>query len=275
MALNDNMEQARDKENSIQWAIAILHSVGAGEAAGGSYTDLELVNLHTGRAHILSLLLAGATIGPSPISVSTTPSYYSAFTTPKPVNFRDFDVRGAVLGTISAILYSGARLTIWDGPAYASQRLVDTLTIDGGWGISTPGADVMWGVTVLVFGNGAPTGDLDDIERAVDIDVKPTPEDLLVKVKRSDPEEWEVDVAGDALFDFNKADIKPEAATLLDKVGMGIRSRRPKRVSSTAMPTASGATGSGARRTIKIFPTGTPRPCRAGWLGTGPRRRTT
>src|SRR5438128_6280759 len=169
MASNESMKQSIDGTNSTQWAIRSLHSEGGGEGGGVSVTEFELVNLHTNRAHSLALTAAGATLGLLPISLSTTPSNYAYFTTPVPVNFMDFDHKGAVVGNVSVLLYSGSRLTIWDGSAYVGQRLVDKLTIDGGWGVSTPGADVGWGVTQLIFGKGIPSGDVELTAPNIDI----------------------------------------------------------------------------------------------------------
>src|SRR5262245_47447747 len=102
MAENDGNETAVDKRTSTRWAIA---SIMSGGFVGPTVTGFDLVNLQTGRAHSLALLSGGIS-GPLPVGASFTASNYTAFSTPRPVNFRDFDGRGARLTAVSGLLYS-------------------------------------------------------------------------------------------------------------------------------------------------------------------------
>src|SRR5262249_54960504 len=147
-----------------QWAIACTESYGF---SGATITAFDLVNLHTGRAHNLQVF-SGGLGGPLPVGASFTMSDYAYFTTPRPVNFRDFDGRSARLTGVSAVLYSYSWLTIWDGSAYAAAQLV-YVSIDGGWGLSLPGGEIGHGVTKLYFGPGTPAGDVNVVLSEPDI----------------------------------------------------------------------------------------------------------
>jgi outer membrane protein OmpA-like peptidoglycan-associated protein len=226
MAENGDRETAVDKKTSTRWAIA---SIMSGGFLGPTVTGFDLVNLQTGRAHSLALLSGGIS-GPLPVGASFTASNYAAFTTPRPVNFRDFDGRGARLTAVSGLLYSYTWLTIWDGAAYAAQRLAH-VSIDGGWGLSIPGGEIAHGVTLLSFGSGDPVGDLDVELTPPNPDRRLEEETSLRGHLKANEEAVWIDVDGDVLFEFNKWDIKREAKGVLNTVGGIIRSNRARRVS--------------------------------------------
>jgi outer membrane protein OmpA-like peptidoglycan-associated protein len=212
------MPESIDLRMSTQWAIASLESVGA---VGVTRTVFDLVNRQTGRAHRMELFSGGLGIG-LPFSGSFTSSGYAYFETPRPVNFNDFDGNGARLTSASVVLYSVSYLTIWEGPAYGSPRLAK-VTIDGGWGLSTPGAEFGHGVTNVIFGAGDPAGDVWLAPATPDFHDAPEP--VRLHVTSVTHEEVDFELVGDALFDFDKADIKPESARLLEYAGKVIRSR--------------------------------------------------
>src|SRR6266446_5469198 len=110
-----------DLTPSTQWAIANVTSKGA---LGGSETILDLVNVHTVRAHRLRVRAGGVGQGfVIQYSPRSSMSNYAYFSTYRLVNFEDFDGVGARLIGGSALLYSWTSLTLWDGPAYISRGL--------------------------------------------------------------------------------------------------------------------------------------------------------
>src|SRR5262245_8048897 len=87
--------QSIDHKKSRRWALASLGSIGVGipeTPVGVGMQLFDLLNLSTGRAH--SFYLANAGVGDSfklPVSGSVGSSDCQDFTTPRDVNFFDFD----------------------------------------------------------------------------------------------------------------------------------------------------------------------------------------
>jgi outer membrane protein OmpA-like peptidoglycan-associated protein len=204
-----------DLITATQWAIAQIEAVGA---LVGGRAIFDLVNVNTARAHRLSVTTAG--IGLLKISGSFSASDYFYFRTPRPVNFDDFDHRGARLTGASAVAYSWTWLTIYDGPAYISPVL-GSVRISG-WGPSLPGADVGHGTTGLLYGDGRPIG---VVETVININIAPTPEQLNPRIQITQRDQsLVIKIKGDVLFDFDKHEIKEEAKPILHQAGAIIRS---------------------------------------------------
>lgn len=225
MAMNEQMEKEIDKQTSTQWAIANLASQGVGAVVGMSMAAFDLVNRYTRRAHTLTFFMSGVTLGPLPISASLTSSAYTYFTTRRLVNFRDFNHKGAGMRSISVGFYSYAEIFIKDGSLgdVVGQDLVSA-AIDGGLGVSSPGADFQFGSTLLNFGDGHAQGDVNYVLSTAEIK-SPEPIDGSYSIS-SNVEPYSFDLAGDALFDFGKAILKQEAVEVLGYAGKVIRSQR-------------------------------------------------
>jgi outer membrane protein OmpA-like peptidoglycan-associated protein len=207
-----------DLRQSTQWAIASIHSEGMILAG---HTTFDLVNANTGRAHRLELAAAGIS-GKLPISGSFSASNYSYFTTRRPVNFEDFDGRGARQTSASVAIYSMSYLTVYDGSAYVSPVLFHVKM--AGWGPSIPSVGLEHGVTEVIYGNGNP---LDTVDTVAEIDLPPEPEQVAVPVRiTSKDESLVLVVSGDTLFDFDKFNIKPAAERSLRQAGAFLRSLR-------------------------------------------------
>jgi outer membrane protein OmpA-like peptidoglycan-associated protein len=213
-----------DLQTSTRWAIASVES--AGMILVG-HTTFDLVNLHTVRAHRLELAASGIS-GKLPISGSFSMSNYTSFTTRRPVNFKDFDARGARQTTAAVIAYSMSYLTIFDGPAYISPVLCYVKM--AGWGPSIPSIGLEHGVTEVIYGDGKPL-DMGGFQAEPEIVIPSRAEeiDIRVQITKND-EALVIKLQGDTLFDFDKYFIKQEAEPALKQAGSIIRSLPLRRV---------------------------------------------
>jgi outer membrane protein OmpA-like peptidoglycan-associated protein len=214
------MHQPIDDQRSTAWAIANLVSGGGGEVVGGSVTLFDLVNRITHRAHLLQVTGTGLGFALLPFSGSFSPSNYTYFYTPRPVNFDDFDMRGARLASFNLVLYSLSELTVWDGAAYGGQVLFEEVMT--GWGPSIAGIGFEHGVCNVRYTDGKPRG-------VVELMVPPfhadTPDDpTFVRSAITAHDDASISIDSDALFDIDKWDIKPGAEKVLGIAAVFIRS---------------------------------------------------
>ncbi len=212
-----------DLHRSSRWAVANVSSKGI---FGLSGTIFDLVNVHSGRAHRMRVSAGGFGKGILifSFSPSSSMSNYGYFTTPRPVNFEDFDGIGARMTGGSLGLWSFCYLTLFDGPAYVSPRLAYTRM--SGWGLSTPNGSVDHGFTEIVYGDGNPLG---FPETYPEINLPPTPEEVGTRFSiTSKDDSFVVILPGDLLFDFDKFNIKPAAEIQLKQAAAVISTwRRP------------------------------------------------
>ena len=213
-----------DLQNSMRWAIASVES--AGMILVG-HTTFDLVNLHTGRAHRLELAAAGIS-GKLPISGSFSMSNYTSFTTRRPVNFQDFDARGARQTTAAVIVYSMSYLTIFDGSAYTSPTLCKVKM--AGWGPSIPSVGIEHGVTEVIYGDGIPK-DKGGFQAEPELVIPSSKEEIDIRVQITQKDDALVmKLQGDSLFDFDKYFIRPDAEQALKQAGSIIRGLPIRRV---------------------------------------------
>jgi flagellar motor protein MotB len=213
-----------DLQNSTRWAIASVES--AGMILVG-HTTFDLVNLHTGRAHRLELAAAGIS-GKLPISGSFSMSNYTPFTTRRPVNFQDFDARGARQTTAAVIVYSMSYLTIFDGLAYISPTLCQVKM--AGWGPSIPSIGIEHGVTEVIYGDGNPK-DSGGFQAEPELVIPSSKEEVDIRVQiTQNNDSLVIRLQGDSLFDFDKYLIRPDAEQALKQAGSIIRSLPIRRV---------------------------------------------
>jgi outer membrane protein OmpA-like peptidoglycan-associated protein len=161
-------------------------------------------------------------------SPSSSMSNYAYFTTPKPVNFEDFDGKGAMMDGASALVYAWCLLTVWPGPAFVGSELFNAKM--SGWGFSTPNISVDNGITQIEYGNGLPVGFPD---AALEFDIPPSADQLDPRVQiTARDDSFVVILQGDVIFDFDKSDIKPQAYHPLTQAASAIRNalRRNSRV---------------------------------------------
>ena len=211
-----------NRQVSQRWAMSNVESVGMIFAGRTVY---DLVNLHTFRAHRMVIGSAGLSIK-LPVSGSFTADDYVAFNTRRPMNFEDFNGIGARETSANVGIYSIAYLTLFEGAAYFSPVLAYVKW--SGWGLSIPGAGFDHGVTEIVYGDGNALGDL-DIDTWAEIDLPPDPEHVDDRIQITQHEErLFLKIPGDALFDFDKANIKREAEPALKQAGAIVRSSRLK-----------------------------------------------
>lgn len=165
-------EEPIDLQVSMRWAVA---SVSAKGLLAMSAATFDLVNIQTGRAHRLVVQAGGIDLGsPLTLSPASSMSGYTYFTTPRPVNFDDFDGKAAQIAAGSALVYSGISLTVHDGTLFASILMTANMS---GWGISLPGVGFDNGWTTLKIGDGKP---LQPVYTLPAISIEPSPEDIDV-----------------------------------------------------------------------------------------------
>ena len=211
-----------DDVASRRWAISNVESVGMILAGRTVY---DLVNVHTLRAHRMILGEAGISFK-LPVSGSFTANDYEYFETREPAVFDDFSGVGARDTFASLGMYGVAYLTVWEGPAYVSPKLLSVKW--SAWGLSIPGAGTGHGVTEVVYGDGNALG---TVVTAPKVDIPPTPETIDVRIQITQQDEaLVIKFSGDVLFDFDKADVRPDAGKALAQAGAVIRSFRPKRL---------------------------------------------
>ena len=218
-----------DREQKTAWAIASLRSVGVGIGPlGGSATVFDLVNRHTQRAHRLKVFSGGAGLS-LPVSGSFSSSDYANFYTRRPANFEDFNGKAVQIGSVNALVYSKTHLEIRDGSA-ASDPILADVTMSG-WGPNIPSTGSERGHTeVLYTSDGKPVDIGGVMTLPPDLDL-PTLENLDVRVQITlQDDSLVIKLQGDALFDFDKSNIKPEADRALKQAGAIIRSYRVRRV---------------------------------------------
>jgi outer membrane protein OmpA-like peptidoglycan-associated protein len=213
-----------DLKTSSRWAIASLESSGMIVAG---HTIFDLVNLHTVRAHRMDLAAMGIS-GKLPISGSFSMSNYTSFTTSRPVNFENFDGKGARQTSASVIVYSMSYLTVYDGPAYISSVLCQVKM--AGWGPSIPSIGIEHGVTEIIYGNGIPK-DMGGFFSEPEIEIPSREEDFDEHFEIAQQESsYVIRLNGDALFDFDKDIVKPDAERALKQAGSIIRSLPVRRI---------------------------------------------
>jgi hypothetical protein len=167
-------EEAIDIRVSNRWAIA---SVSAKGAIGMLASTFDLANIETGRAHRLTVKAGGFTL--LTISPESSMSDYVYFTTPRPVNFEDFDGKGATIMSGSALVGSYTVLTVYDGPLGAFPLFTVKIA---SWGVSLPGVGADNGWTSIEFGDGKP---LQTIYTLPAVSIDPPAEDVEVKSQTS------------------------------------------------------------------------------------------
>jgi outer membrane protein OmpA-like peptidoglycan-associated protein len=198
----------KDQRRSTSWAIA---SMGGGGFVVGLSAFL-LVNRETGREHTMLIPTGGLSTYFG--AASASPVSYTTFETKRPVNFADLDGIGARVtsANIGVFLgYSIVYLTLWDGPAYAGDKLAYIRM--GGWGAMIPGGSVAHGVTKIVYGSGARSG-------LVQLVIAPEPDDTvhepaLSSIRMAAKESPRIALPNELLFDFDSAAIKPTARSAL------------------------------------------------------------
>ncbi|MGW3730569.1 OmpA family protein, partial [Streptomyces sp. NPDC000851] len=206
--LEEQEVPAIDRRQTTSWAIA---SVGGGGFIVG-YSLFLLVNRETGREHQIHIPTGGLSTYFGGASASS-PSY-TTFETRRPVSFADFDGVGVRLTTANLGVifgYSIVYLTLWDGPAYASDRLAYIKM--SGWGAMIPGGAVAHGVTKITYGSGARSG-------VVPLVFAPQPDDTvrepaLTRIRLAARESPRIALPNEMLFDFDSVEIKPAAHTAL------------------------------------------------------------
>jgi outer membrane protein OmpA-like peptidoglycan-associated protein len=194
--------QAIDHKKSRRWALASLGSVGAGIGPVGVGAQLfDLLNLSTGRAHSLQLVNGGVGYNfDLPFSGSVGSSDYEDFTTPRDVNFFDFDGTFMTVRETNALAYSWTTVSFWG---------MSVKIADGGF--SVPGLGVSSGVAKILFSDGKPVGGDYELEFDPDLrSVEPIPD-----TGRSHAQEDSagVRIRGDILFGFDKYRLKPTQQT--------------------------------------------------------------
>jgi outer membrane protein OmpA-like peptidoglycan-associated protein len=214
-------QQPIDRERSTLWAIADVTSLGFVAAGFSTY---DLYNRMTGRAHSLHVVVGGFGFGlPAHGSLSMNFDVdYNYFTTKRPVNFDDFNLRGADVAGINAVVYSATHLNVYDGPnLLGTPRLLSENFTS--WGVGLPSLDVMWGVTKLEYGAfGLPRGTPQ--LKPPDIGLPVTPENLDMNIRMTQQDDAIVlRIPNIVMFDFDKADIKPHGVTVLTQVAQIIR----------------------------------------------------
>lgn len=211
-----------DNQTGYHWAVAIVGNIGA---AVYRHLALDLVNLHTGRAHRLVMEGLGAGIQPSwvkkfiPFSGSALMTGYDYLHTPRAVNFDDFDGKGTHFRSESVLAYSSNHVVIYDGPAFVSSVLLQADY--NGWGLSVPGMGFWNGTIFVCYGDGVPVGVVETDVPNPDI---PVVEEVTTKFQITQQDECLVmRIPGDVLFDFDGADLKPGARATLEKTLIVLR----------------------------------------------------
>ncbi len=99
-----------------------------------------------------------------------------------------------------------------------------------GWNLPSAGGEPLGWATVL-WGNGRPVNEGDVVETVIDLDLPSGPEDVHQHLQITQQDDWMViKISGDALFDFDKSNIKSAAEGALKQAGSLIRVRHPRRV---------------------------------------------
>lgn len=210
--------QSVDMQRTRNWAISADISAGysleSKKRKGGpgiATTVFELVNRETGRAHALNLINLPAGIDLFPIDLSSGPPSYTMFRTDQPVNFADFEGLGARVTSANAIAGSVVYLTLWEDMAYFSPRLAYVRM--GGWGLSTLGASVGHGVTTITYGSGERAG---LVPLVLNLQPPDRPRDpRLASIRTAAMESPRINVPNEILFDFDSAELKPDATEAL------------------------------------------------------------
>jgi outer membrane protein OmpA-like peptidoglycan-associated protein len=182
-----------DHKKSKLWAIASLGSAGIAVAGVQLF---DLFNRETNRAHRVELTTGGVSLGV--FGASFGASEYVNFTTPRPVNFFDFnDLRMTVRET-NAGLYSWTTVSFWGM----------SVKIAGG-GANIPGLGVSAGDAKVLFSDGRPKGDPDYIF-SLPPGSDPNPPRTT---ETAEDEKLVFRFRGDALFGFDKYLLKPDRKT--------------------------------------------------------------
>jgi outer membrane protein OmpA-like peptidoglycan-associated protein len=194
--------QAIDHKKSRRWGLAGLGSVGAGIGPVGVGMQLfDLINLSTGRAHSFHLVNGGVGYNfEMPISGSFGSSDYEEFTTPRDVNFFDFDGTFMTVRETNALVYSWTHVSFWGM----------TVTIAGG-GLNIPGLGVSSGIARFIFSDGRPMGG--DFELKPELDLRtrePHRDNGRVHAQEDSPS---VRIPGDMLFGFDEYRLKATQQT--------------------------------------------------------------
>lgn len=139
-----------DRINSRDWAIAPAVS-------GGvliNFSNFELVNLTSRRAHRLWMLAAG--FATPNASASGSDTEYTRFRTYSDVNFGDFDWAGGSLCGAGAGLGYGYGYLVMDIWAGRAGHLVSGLVIHGISAMAIPSAFAVNGIFLVDYGPGRP-----------------------------------------------------------------------------------------------------------------------
>lgn len=191
---------AIDRKTSRRWGLASLGSVGAGIGkAGAGLQSFDLLNLRTGRAHTFTVATQGVGLGP-PVSGSVGASDYEPFTTPREVNFMDFDGTFMTIRETNGLVYSWVHVSFWG----------ITVDISGG-GLSIPGFGVATGNAEFHFSDGKPVGGDYELEPDIDLRIR---EPLPVRVRLAAPEDDAgLRLPGDVLFGFDQYQLRQTTET--------------------------------------------------------------
>ncbi|MCP3473403.1 OmpA family protein [Bradyrhizobium sp. CCGUVB1N3] len=204
-----------DAQKSTLWAVSALASVGVGVGVASAGLGMfDLVNRQTGRAHRMAMKGGGAGVS-LPVSASFSASPYGYFKTSREVNFHDFNGIWVEVGELNLAVYAWNKVTFRDG-ASPTSPVLGTTKMDGRtWAL--PGAGKQHGITEIMFSDGKPVGDV-DIEININLKQK---EDVRTKAQFSAQIGYKV--PSDALFDFDRDNLKQTAVWALQDAGDWIR----------------------------------------------------
>jgi outer membrane protein OmpA-like peptidoglycan-associated protein len=159
----------------------------------------DLVNRETHRAHVVELQTGGISLWEFGASFGS--SDYVNFTTPRPVNFSDFNGISMWVKEISIDFYSWTTVLFWGLE----------IKISGG-GLNIPGAGVSKGLAKVHFSDGNPVGAPDLIIKPIDPPIS-GPGLTPRSTNTAEDEKLLFRMRGDVLFGFDKYSLKPDRDT--------------------------------------------------------------
>ncbi|MDF9796066.1 outer membrane protein OmpA-like peptidoglycan-associated protein [Catalinimonas alkaloidigena] len=218
------MKTSEDHRNTTEWALAHVDGI----SFVGSLQKFMLANRVTGRAHALYFAGGGATLGFSkPKGQSANPKNlsYTSFKTKKPVQFSDFDGRGARITSIRLPIYSKTYFIIYDGLNPLGKKLAK-ITM-GGFELpqlKLEGQAFVNGAIVVEYGDGKRHGTIKHVLDLPDEDFgPPPPREPYFSIK---PFEKPLMVLpGDVMFDFDSHELKTSAFLVLKSALTSIEMR--------------------------------------------------
>ncbi|MEM8662700.1 MAG: OmpA family protein [Pseudomonadota bacterium] len=209
------MKSRSDSLNTTEWALAPVGGVSA--VVSGQH--FMLANRETGRAHSLFFLGGGFTFGVG-IDVQKNLSY-TCFRTSKPVNFNDFEGKGARISSVEATVlvgYSKTYLSIYAGSNPFGDELASVAMGGLAFGkVGLKGQAAVHGALNVKYGNGKPMGLFPMVLNLKIPDLPIGPRMTRVTSKAS--ETPLMAFPSDVMFAFGSASLKPEARTMLKHAG--------------------------------------------------------